>query len=101
MLSELSSHEILTKAVESNAKSIRSNAVTIRWFIGAFLVIVVGELMIVWNSYVKSAGVDLQLQIYIAAQRERLTNIERAIDRNERVLIRVEDILRPARPTLN
>ena len=75
-------------------ESIRGNTTAIRWFIGTFLAVTIGSLCIFWVSYVKSSDVDRQFHSYVAGNAERLKNIERMIERNERVLGQIDERLR-------
>ena len=77
-------------------ESIRSNTTAIRWFIGTFLAVTIGSLCIFWVSYVKSSDVDQKFEVYVSTQAERLKNIERCIERNEQVLLRIDNSLREA-----
>ena len=73
---------------------INSNTKAIRWFIGTFLTVVVFCLLMFWVAYIQSSDVDRQFQSYVAGNAERLKNIERMIERNERVLGQIDERLR-------
>ena len=75
-------------------ESIKNNTTAIRWFIGTFLVVTIGCLIIFWTSYIKSSEVDRKFEVYVSGQSQRLINIERCIEDNRRVLNRIDDNLR-------
>ena len=74
--------------------SIRVNRWTIWTFITSFLCVIICNLAIFWASYTKSANVDQKFEVYVSGQTERLKNIEQCIERNERLLTRIDNALR-------